>query len=176
MSDPEFYVGQKVICVHADFPSAVFERYDHIPLENHVYTVSEFFWCREYVTNRVGPSIRLTELPPLAPGKSAFSSWRFRALVDEKALRSRETTSMLAVQASNLAYCTASNLAARRKDAVDGSRPSRSQPGPDAYFCAWPALASRPLSTSQSARRWVHGRIESSLDRAPMPKPWPPLA
>jgi len=29
---------------------------------------------------------------------------------------------------------------------------------------------------SQSARRWVHVLMEASLERAPMVKPWPPLA
>ncbi|MFZ4594229.1 MAG: hypothetical protein ACOYOF_08230 [Verrucomicrobiaceae bacterium] len=94
MIDPEFYVGQKVICVHAEFPSAVFERYDHIPQENHVYTVSEVFWCREYVTNRVGPSIRLTEVPPITPGKGPSQAggsgpwWMKRHPADRKQPRS----------------------------------------------------------------------------------------
>jgi hypothetical protein len=88
-----FPIGQKVVCVHGHFPAAVFEHFDRVPQENCTYTVSEIKWCREYVTDRPGFSVRLAELPPLMPTKGCFSLWRFRLLADEKILRCRNKES-----------------------------------------------------------------------------------
>lgn len=41
---------------------------------------------------------------------------------------------------------------------------------------ASPAGVRRWLSLSQSVRRWVQVWMEANLERAPMPKPWPPKA
>jgi hypothetical protein len=88
-----FPIGQKVVCVHGHFPAAVFEHFDRVPQENGTYTVSEIIWCREYVTDRPGFSVRLAELPPIMPGTGCFSLWRFRWLADEKTLRCRNKES-----------------------------------------------------------------------------------
>ncbi|MCX6840658.1 MAG: hypothetical protein NTX35_23000 [Verrucomicrobia bacterium] len=88
-----FPISQKVVCVHGHFPAAVFEHFDRVPQENGTYTVSEIIWCREYVTDRPGFSVRLAELPPIMPGTGFFSLWRFRWLADEKTLRCRNKES-----------------------------------------------------------------------------------
>lgn len=83
-------VGQKVVCVHADFPTAVFEAFDRVPQKDQVYTVSEIFWGQEHGTGRSVLSVRLTELPPIRAGWGGFSLWRFRLLEDVKELRRRQ--------------------------------------------------------------------------------------
>jgi hypothetical protein len=86
-------IGQKVVCVHGHFPAAVFEHFDRVPQENGTYTVSEIIWCREYVTDRPGFSVRLAELPPIMPGTGCFSLWRFRLLANEETLPRRNKES-----------------------------------------------------------------------------------
>jgi hypothetical protein len=83
-------VGQKVVCIDANFPSAVFEAFDQVPRQDEVYTVSEMFWGVEHGTQRLVLSLRLTELPPIQRGWGGFSLRRFRLLEDVKILRRRE--------------------------------------------------------------------------------------
>lgn len=82
-------IGQKVVCVRADFSRTVFEWFDRVPVADGVYTISEIFWANEYGTGNRVLSVRLTELPPILPAWGGFSLWRFRLLADEKIRRNR---------------------------------------------------------------------------------------
>lgn len=88
-----FTPGQKVVCIDDRFPAAVYECYDAVPKQGRIYTVSECCQGRSYTTGRRGPSIRLTEIPPIIPGFGCFSAYRFRALLttqQEKQERTKE--------------------------------------------------------------------------------------
>jgi hypothetical protein len=80
-------VGCKVVCIDDQFPSAVYRRFNRVPQENQIYTVSAIFWCPEHGTKEPLQSVQLAELPPVVegPGKCGFSLWRFRLLNEEKA-------------------------------------------------------------------------------------------
>ena len=77
-------VGRKVVCVFADFSAAVYQSFREVPEEGKVYTVSESFVGQEYGSGRPVHCVRLTELPPLTPGRAGFCYWRFRPLEEEK--------------------------------------------------------------------------------------------
>ena len=89
MNPLPFSAGQKVVCVFADFPDAVHGHFDRLPEEGGIYTISEAFLCPEHITKRIIPSVRLIELPPLRPGKSGFSAWRFSRVEAVRAVRQR---------------------------------------------------------------------------------------
>ena len=75
-------VGQKVVCVDGHFTSAVYEHYDHVPLEGKVYTISHLFWGTNYYTQDDCLSVHLTEIHPITPSTAGFALQRFRLLSD----------------------------------------------------------------------------------------------
>lgn len=85
-----FPIGEKVICLHADFPAEAAQHFPQLPVENGIYTISHIQWSPEHVTGRIALGICLTELPRLPESAACLSWWRFRLLSDEKILRARQ--------------------------------------------------------------------------------------
>lgn len=102
MSTLSSIVGQKVVCIFANFPDAVYDHFDQVPVENRVYVVGEIYWGPEHVTQRLIPSVRLIGFPPIARKQSGFGLWRFRLLAEEKILRSRKLQQELPQHATGL--------------------------------------------------------------------------
>jgi hypothetical protein len=80
-------VGEKVVCVDAEFLAAVFSHYAVSPRLHEVYTVSELFWA-EGPEGPVELCVELTELPQSAGPKVGLPLRKFRLLTDVKTLRS----------------------------------------------------------------------------------------
>jgi hypothetical protein len=82
-------VGEKVVCVDAEFSAAIFSQYAAAPRLHEVYTVSGMFWSeRAGVPDEL--CVRLTELPPVAGPGIGFPLRKFRLLEDVKILWARE--------------------------------------------------------------------------------------
>jgi hypothetical protein len=75
-----FSVGQKVLCVFADFDAEVGEVFDRVPEENCAYTVSEVYWERNYATGQTVASVKFLEITTRPYRNGGFSAWKFRLL------------------------------------------------------------------------------------------------
>jgi hypothetical protein len=75
-----FSVGQKVLCVFADFGDEVREDYVRLPEENCAYTVSEVYWGEDDTTEQTLASVKLLEVEPHRHRSGGFPAWQFRLL------------------------------------------------------------------------------------------------
>ena len=71
MSD--FFAGQRVVCIDGSFHPCVWEWVDQVPLEGEVYTITSVrLGGREKVTGKVGPALRLLEIPNGLSGQGVY--------------------------------------------------------------------------------------------------------
>jgi hypothetical protein len=77
-----WFIGQKVVCVNARFPTHILEWASKLPRQGEIYTIRLIEWGPCLYTRRVTVGLHLHELPTLQD-RLAFRADRFAPLLEK---------------------------------------------------------------------------------------------